>query len=86
MSQERMDEIQLVKEEVRNKNVDAIADLLVKMQNELQRVSNENVELKHMVSQIHQKNAEQDGQISALKTMGFRGNMGTGSTVHFKHE
>ena len=81
-----MQEMQLVKEEVKNKNVDAIADLLVKMQNELQRIANENVDLKRMMTACTQKDLELQAQVNALKTMGFRGNLGTGSTVHNKDE
>lgn len=86
LSEERMKETEETKEVVKKMNVDAVADLLTKVQQNIHAVMADNVDLKRMVTDAKQEILVLKGEINALKVMGFRGNMGTGSTVHNKGE
>ena len=86
VTKERMEEMEKAKEDVRKMNIEAVADLLVKMQDRYHEVLADNVDMKRMVTDVKQEVMALRGEINALKAMGFRGTMGTGSTVHFKDE
>lgn len=81
-----MKEIEETKNVVKTMNVNAVAELLVKVQDQNHQVLNENVDIKRMLTQNNMEMAAMRSEISMLKAMGFRGNMGTGSTVHTKDE
>jgi hypothetical protein len=71
------------KELVKKMNVDAVANILIKMQNENYALRSEFVDLKRMISKVTQDKAELQAQLNILKAMGGRGIIGgTGSTVH----
>ena len=82
MREERFKEIEKTREVVKTMNVNAVADLLVKVQEQNHKVLEDNVDLKRMVTTNNREMAEMRSEIAALKAMGFRGTMGTGSTVH----
>jgi hypothetical protein len=84
MTEERFKEIEGTKETVKKMNVDAVADLLIKVQNKNHELLSDNVDLRRVVTNNNQKLLELEGRINALQAMGFRGLMGTGSTVHDK--
>jgi len=86
VSDDRMKEMEETKKVVEKMNVEAVADLLTKVQNKYHEVIADNVDMKRMVTDMKQENIVMRAEINALKTMGFRGNMGTGSTVHNKGE
>lgn len=86
LSEERMKEIEETKELVKKMNVDAVSQLLTDLQDDHQGIKNEQVDLKRMVTNLTQGQTELRAEINMLKAMGFRGNMGTGSTVHEKGE
>ena len=86
-SEERMEETNETKELVKKMNVDAVANILIKMQNENYKVRSEFVDLKGMISKVTQDIAELRAQLNVLKAMGGRGIIGgTGSTVHMQGE
>jgi len=82
LSEERMKEIEETKEIVKTMNVNAVAQLLTDIQDDHQKIKNEQVDLKRILTNLTQGIAELRAEINMLKAMGFRGNMGTGSTVH----
>ena len=86
VTKERMEEMEKAKEDVRKMNIEAVADLLVKMQVRYHVVLADNVDMKRMVTDLKQEILVLKAEVNALKTMGFKGTMGTGSTVHFKDE
>lgn len=86
VSEERMKEMEDTKAVVKNMNVEAVAELLTKVQEKHHEVMADNVDMKRMVTDAKQEILVLRGEINALKAMGFRGNMGTGSTVHNKDE
>ena len=68
-------------------NVDAVANVLIKMQNENYALRSEFVDLKRMISRATQDKTELQAQLNILKAMGGRGIIGgTGSTVHKQGE
>lgn len=86
-SEEKREETNETKELVKKMNVDAVADLLIKMQDENYKVRSEFVDLKRMISKVTQDIAELRAQTNVLKAMGGRGILGgTGSTVHTQGE
>ena len=86
LSEERMKEIEDTKAVVKTMNVNAVAQLLTNIQDDNHKIKSEQVDLKRMVTNLTQGLAELRAEINMLKAMGFRGNMGTGSTVHQKDE
>jgi len=86
LSEERMKEIEETRELVRQMNVNAIAPLLTDLQDDHQDIKNEQVDLKRMMTNLNQEVLALRAEINMLKAMGFRGNTGTGSTVHNKNE
>lgn len=82
LSEERMKEIEKTKEAVKKMNVDAVSQLLVDLQNDHKGIKDEQVDLKRMLTNLTQDIVEMRAEINMLKAMGFRGSMGTGSTVH----
>jgi hypothetical protein len=75
------------KELVKKMNVDAVANILIRMQNENYALRSEFVNLKQMISKVTQDKIELQTQLNILKAMGGRGIMGgTGSTVHTSDE
>lgn len=82
LTEEQMKELEEFKAEAKDKNVEAIAQILLDVRQKTEKVLNDNVDLRRMISQNNQEIATLRGEINALKAMGFRGNMGTGSTVH----
>jgi chromosome segregation ATPase len=86
LSEERMKEIEETKKAVKKMNVDAVSQLLTDLQNDHQNIKNEQVDLKRILTNLTQGLTELRAEINMLKAMGFRGNMGTGSTVHAKDE
>ena len=86
-SEETIEETNETKELVKKMNVDAVANVLIKMQNENYKVRSEFVDLKGMISRVTQDIAELRSQLNVLKAMGGRGIIGgTGSTVHKQGE
>lgn len=86
-SEEKMEETNETKELVKKMNVDAVANLLIKMQIDNYAVRSEFVDLKRMISKATQDIAELRSQLNVLKAMGGRGIIGgTGSTVHKQGE
>ena len=86
VSAERLKELEAVKELVKERNIDAIAQLLTDLQDTHQEIKNEQVDLKRILTNLTQDIVELKAQINMLKAMGFRGNTGTGSTVHAQGE
>lgn len=86
LSQERMEEMEATKEVVKTMNVNAVADLLIKVQEDHHKVLADNVDLRRMVTTNNQQMIEMRAELNMLKAMGFRGNLGTGSTVHNANE
>ena len=86
LSEERMKEIEETKEVVKTMNVNAVAQLLTNIQDDNHKIKSEQIDLKRMVTNLTQGQTELRAEINMLKAMGFRGNMGTGSTVHEKGE
>jgi chromosome segregation ATPase len=84
LSEERMKEIEATKEIVKKMNVDAVSQLLTDLQDDHHNIKNEQVDLKRILTNLTQDILELKSEINILKAMGFRGNMGTGSTVHEK--
>jgi chromosome segregation ATPase len=86
LSEERMKEMEETKEIIKKMNIEAVSQLLVDLQNVHQDIKNEQVDLKRTLTNLTQDIAELKAQINMLKAMGFRGNTGTGSTVHIQGE
>jgi hypothetical protein len=86
LSEERMKEIEETKELVKKMNVDAVSQLLIDLQNDHKGIKDEQVDLKRMLTNLTQNIVELRAEINILKAMGFRGNTGTGSTVHASGE
>jgi hypothetical protein len=87
LSEETIEKTHETKELVKKMNVDVVANLLVKMQNENYAVRSEFVDLKRMLSKVTQDTAELRSQLNVLKATGGRGIIGgTGSTVHKQGE
>ena len=86
LSEERMKEIEETRALVKKMNVDAVSQLLTDLQDDHQSVNNEQVDLKRILTNLTQGIVELRAEINILKAMGFRGNMGTGSTVHTQDE
>ena len=84
LSEERMKEIEETRELVKKMNVDAVSQLLTDLQNDHHNIKTEQVDLKRILTNLTQDILELRAEINMLKAMGFRGNMGTGSTVHEK--
>jgi chromosome segregation ATPase len=84
LSEERMKEIEKTKELVKKMNVDAVSQLLTDLQDDHHNIKNEQVDLKRILTNLTQDIVELRAEINMLKAMGFRGNMGTGSTVHVR--
>ena len=82
LSEERMKEIEETRALVKKMNVDAVSQLLTDLQDDHQGIKNEQVDLKRILTNLTQDIVELRAEINMLKAMGFRGNMGTGSTVH----
>ncbi len=84
---EKMEKTNETKELVKKMNVDVVANLLLKMQNENYKVRSEFVDLKRIISKVTQDKIELRSQLNILKAMGGRGIIGgTGSTVHKQGE
>lgn len=86
VSEERMKEIEETRALVKKMNVDAVSQLLTDLQDDHQSIKNEQVDLKRILTNLTQNIVELRAEINILKAMGFRGSMGTGSTVHEKDE
>ncbi len=86
LPEEKMEEINETKELVKKMNIDAVANVLTNMQNDNYKVKSEQADLKHIMSKATQEITGLRAEINVLKVMGFRGNMGTGSTVHKQGE
>ena len=84
LSEERMKEIEETRALVKKMNVDAVSQLLTDLQNDHHNIKTEQVDLKRILTNLTQDILELRAEINILKAMGFRGNMGTGSTVHEK--
>lgn len=86
-AEEKMEETNNTKELVKKMNVDAVANLLIKMQIENYAARSEFVDLKRIISKATQDVAELRSQANVLKAVGARGTIGgTGSTVHSQGE
>lgn len=86
-SEEKMEEASETIELVKTMNVDVVANLLLKMQNENYKVRSEFIDLKRMITKVTQDIVELRSQLNVLKAMGGRGIIGgTGSTVHKQGE
>ena len=86
MTPERMKEIEDTKKHLEGKNINAVAQMLQATRDHNAKVQTEMHDLRRMVTQATQEITQLKGEIAALKMMGFKGNMGTGSTVHNKDE
>jgi hypothetical protein len=86
VSEEKKKETNETKELVKKMNVDAVANVLITMQNDNYKVKSEFVDLKRIITKVTQDIAELRAEIHMLKAMGLRGNMGTASTVHTQGE
>jgi len=82
MDKKEYKELQEVKKKLKTRNIDTVGRLLMDVKDHNHKVQAEMVDLRKMVTQTNQKILEQQGQIDSLKMMGFKGSMGTGSTVH----
>lgn len=86
-SEEKVEETNETKELLKKMNVDVVADVLIKMQNENYKIRSEFVDLKRMISTATQDIAGLQSQLNVLKAVGGRGIIGgTGSTVHKQGE
>ena len=87
LSEKEIEESYETKELVKKMNIDAVANLLIKMQDENYKVRSEFVDLKRIISKATQNVTELRSQANVLKAVGARGIIGgTGSTVHSKGE
>jgi chromosome segregation ATPase len=84
LSEERMKEIEETRALVKKMNVDAVSQLLTDLQDDHKSIKDTQVDLKRILTNLTQDILELRAEINILKAMGFRGNMGTGSTVHIK--
>jgi chromosome segregation ATPase len=84
LSEDRMKEIERTRDLVKKMNVDAVSQLLTDLQDDHHHIKTEQVDLKRILTNLTQDIVELRADINILKAMGFRGNMGTGSTVHAK--
>lgn len=82
LSKEQMEEKAEFKKQLKGKNIEAVAQLLLDSREHNFKTQAELVDVKKMLTQANLDIATLKGEINALKAMGFRGNMGTGSTVH----
>ncbi len=82
VSEERLKEIEETKELVKKMNVDAVAQLLTDLQDDHKSIKDAQVDLKRILTNLTRDIVELRAEINILKAMGFRGTMGTGSTVH----
>lgn len=80
MDQERYEELEQIREEVKKRNVDTVARLLVDVQEHNHKVQAEMVDLRRMMSQSMQQVEQLRGELNAIKAMGYI-RMGTGPTV-----
>jgi hypothetical protein len=81
------EEAHQTKELVKKMNVDAVANVLLKMQNENYKVRSEFIDLKRIISSVTQDIEGLRSQLNILKAVGGRGTIGgTGSTVHKQGE
>lgn len=81
------EETKETKELVKKMNVDAVANILIKMQEGNYKLRSEFVDLKRMISRATQDKSELQTQLNILKATGGRGIIGgTGSTVHKQGE
>ena len=71
---------------VKSMNVDGVELLLRGILDDKQNIKNEEVDIKRMLTDLNKGIIELRAQINILKAMGFRGKMGTGSTVRGKNE
>lgn len=86
VSEERLKEIEETRALVKKMNVDAVSQLLTDLQDDHQSIKNEQVDLKRILTNLTQGIVELRAEINILRAMGFRGTMGTGSTVHTQGE
>lgn len=86
LSEERMKEIEETRALVKKMNVDAVSQLLIDLQEDHQGIKTEQVDLKRTLTNLTQDIVALRAEINILKAMGFRGTMGTGSTVHVQGE
>lgn len=84
VSEERMKEIEATRALVKKMNVDAVSQLLTDLQDEHKNTKDAQIDLKRILTNLTQDIVELRAEINILKAMGFRGNMGTGSTAHIK--
>lgn len=84
LSEDRMKEIEETRALVKKMNVDAVSQLLTDLQDDHKNIRDAQVDIKRMLTNLTQEIVELRAEINILKAMGFRGNMGTGSTVHAK--
>jgi hypothetical protein len=86
LSEDKTEKTNRTKELVKKMNVDAVANVLINMQIDNYKVKSEQANLKHIMLKAIQDISSLKAEISMLKVMGLRGNMGTGSTVHKQGE
>ena len=80
MDNEEYERDQRLKARIKEKNVDAIAQILTDLQERLNEQSVELVDLKRTVTNTHADMAALRGEVNALKAMGLV-NLGTGPTA-----
>ena len=79
MKQEEYEREQRLKERIKEKNVDAVAQIMVDLQDRVNELSSELVDLKRIVTNTHGEMASIRAEFNALKAMGYI-KMGTGPT------
>lgn len=79
MDEEAYEQEQRLKERIREKNVDAIGQILVDLQDRFNELSTELVDLRRIVTNTHGDIAAVRAEFNALKAMGYI-KMGTGPT------
>lgn len=84
VSEERLKEIEETRALVKKMNVDAVSQLLTDLQDDHKNIKDAQIDLKRILTNLTQDIVGLRAEINILKAMGFRGNMGTGSTVHIK--
>ena len=82
VSEKEIEETNETKELVKKMNVDAVAQLLTDLQDDHKSIKDAQVDLKRILTNLTRDIVELRAEINILKAMGFRGTMGTGSTVH----
>lgn len=80
LTEEQMEERAKNKEILKDKNIDAVAQLLIDSREHNHKVQAEMVELRKNITTLTQQHAELQGQLNAIKAMGLV-NMGTGPTA-----